>query len=102
MDTPAARPVFPVVLACLVALALTRVKAQRGVPVPAPARDNQAPATGTGLIAGTVVTDETSGRPLRRATVTIRNIELSSARTTISDDAGRFAFAGLPEGRFTL
>jgi hypothetical protein len=64
-------------------------------------RDAAPAATGTASIIGTVVSDTEQPRPLRRAAVTI-NGEGFSGRTAITDDAGRFAFTGLPAGRYTL
>ena len=63
--------------------------------------DQQAPPTGTGVIAGTVVQAD-SGRPGRRASVTLSGGEPSRARTAIADDQGHFAFTALPGGTFTL
>jgi hypothetical protein len=65
---------------------------QRGGPEPA----------GTARIAGIVVDTSTPPQPLRRAIVTLRADGLPDGRSTISDDDGRFAFEGLPAGRFTL
>jgi protocatechuate 3,4-dioxygenase beta subunit len=69
-----------------------------------PTRD-AAPAaprpTGTGAIAGTVVTDEATPRPVRRASVML-TAGLLLPQSTITDDAGRFAFPGLPAGVYTL
>src|SRR4029453_2305972 len=60
------------------------------------------PGVGTASISGNVVTDDADARPLRRARVFLNNPEEEIARTTISDDAGRFTFAGLPAGRYTI
>jgi hypothetical protein len=55
----------------------------------------------TGAIGG-VITD-TAGQPARRARVTLNSAERGAvARTTTTDDAGRFAFGDLPAGRFSL
>jgi uncharacterized protein (DUF2141 family) len=68
-----------------------------------PARETaRRPGTGTASISGIVVTDDADARPLRRARVFLHNSDEEIARTTITDDAGRFAFAGLPNGRYTL
>jgi hypothetical protein len=67
-----------------------------------PARDAGAVApvpTGTGLLSGVVV--DVEKKPLRRASVSVSG-DMRLNRTTVSDDAGRFAFAGLPTGRFTI
>lgn len=70
-------------------------------PVEAQTRDAAAPATGTASIAGRVLSDTQPPRPLRRAIVTI-NAPDRTGSTAITDDAGRFAFANLPAGRYTL
>jgi protocatechuate 3,4-dioxygenase beta subunit len=57
---------------------------------------------GTGVIDGVVTTVEDAPRPLRRARVTITGTGLRGSVQTITDDAGRFAFGGLPAGRYTL
>jgi protocatechuate 3,4-dioxygenase beta subunit len=71
-----------------------------------PARDTPVrppPATGSGTIAGTVVTDETPSQPVRKARVMLNAADRSiPGRTVTTDDAGRFAFRDLPDGRFTL
>jgi hypothetical protein len=70
-----------------------------------PARDaaatTQPAATGTGIIAG-YVTTAGSGGPVRRARVTLSGGELRGGRSTLTNDEGRFTFAALPAGRFTL
>jgi hypothetical protein len=53
-------------------------------------------------ISGTVTTTDTPGRPLARVVVTLTGTELRPALTVITDTEGRFAFTGLPAGRFTL
>jgi protocatechuate 3,4-dioxygenase beta subunit len=60
-----------------------------------------AATTGTSAIAGAVVTDETSSRPVRRVTVTLSADGIAS-RLTVTDDEGRFSFAELAAGRYTL
>ena len=69
-----------------------------------PTRD-AAPAAprpvGTGAIAGTVVTDEATPRPVRRASVML-TAGVALPQSTITDDAGRFAFPGLPAGVYTI
>ena len=68
-----------------------------------PAREvSRKPGGGTSSISGIVITDDADARPLRRVRVFLNNPEEEIARTTISDDAGRFMFAGLPAGRYTL
>jgi hypothetical protein len=57
---------------------------------------------GTAVISGTIVTDDATPRPVRHAIVTLNSSDRVVGRTEISDDAGRFAFANLPEGRYSL
>jgi hypothetical protein len=65
-------------------------------------RDGGAPRiSGTGSIAGQVVTDETSPRGIRRAIVTLGGDALGG-RSAITDDNGRFVFVNLPSGNFTV
>ena len=67
-----------------------------------PARDAQVqPATGTGVIAGTVLT-EGSGTAVRRARVTLTAPELRGSRTATTTDQGAYSFTALPAGRYTL
>jgi protocatechuate 3,4-dioxygenase beta subunit len=66
------------------------------------ARDVTAAPTGTGVIAGTVVTDEPSPRPLRRVSVMLASGELRFPQTVVTDNAGRFAFANLAAGNYTI
>jgi hypothetical protein len=58
-------------------------------------------ATNTARLSGVVVTNESAPQPIRRAIVTIGG-ESANGRSAVTDDQGRFAFAGLPPGRFTL
>jgi uncharacterized protein (DUF2141 family) len=70
---------------------------------PQPARENsRKPSVGNNSISGIVVSDDGDARPLRRVRVFLNNPEEEIGRTTISDDAGRFTFTGLPAGRYTL
>jgi protocatechuate 3,4-dioxygenase beta subunit len=64
-------------------------------------RDAAPPATGTASIVGTVRSDTEQPRPLRHAAVTL-NGDGFTGRTAITDDAGRFAFTGLPAGRYMV
>jgi protocatechuate 3,4-dioxygenase beta subunit len=67
-----------------------------------PARDTQAAErTGTGVVAGRVVSAET-GAPLRRAQVRLSGAELRSGRVAMTDADGRYEFRELPPGRYTL
>jgi uncharacterized protein (DUF2141 family) len=67
-----------------------------------PSRDAQVQAaTGTGVIAGTVLT-EGSGAAVRRARVTLTGAELRGSRSATTTDQGAFSFTALPAGRYTL
>jgi hypothetical protein len=55
-------------------------------------------ATGTGVIRGRVVRSDT-GQPLRRAVVRALSNE---SRSVMTDEDGRYEFAQLPEGRYSL
>jgi uncharacterized protein (DUF2141 family) len=68
---------------------------------PAP-RDARAAAVGTASLSGTVVSADAEARPVRRARVTCSASELTAGLTTITDDRGRFTFARLPAGRYTI
>jgi hypothetical protein len=65
-------------------------------------RDAAPAAAGTGTITGTVVSDGEPARPVRRAVVTLNSPDPYVGRTAITDDAGRFVFANLPAGRYSL
>ena len=65
-------------------------------------RDSTAPPTGTGMITGTVFTDEATPRPVRRASVLLASGELKFPQTVVTDDAGRFVFASLAAGNYSL
>lgn len=87
----------------LVATAAFSAAAQ--APPAQPTRDvaptASAPATGTGSISGTVVVAG-SGQPSRRARITLSSAEPRGSRGATTDEQGRFAFAALPAGRYTL
>src|SRR5262245_41276838 len=83
-------------LAIVIVTALVTPHAQtpaRDVPQAVP------PPTGTAGLAGVV--KDLDGAPVRRATVTIEG-DMRLDRMTVADDEGRFAFTGLPAGRFTV
>ncbi len=65
-------------------------------------RDVTSIARGTASISGVVTTDEPAGRPIARAVVTLRSTELQPGLQVVTDDAGRFAFAALLPGTFTV
>jgi hypothetical protein len=58
-----------------------------------------APPAGTGELSGIV--KDSDGNPVRRCMVTITG-DMRLERTTVADDEGRFSFASLPSGRFTI
>jgi carboxypeptidase family protein len=65
----------------------------------AQSRDTRGSVTGTGVITGVVVADDADAKPVRRARVTCTPTDTPMGVTTITDDAGRFACAGLATGR---
>ena len=72
---------------------------------PQPRRDAPAagpPPVGTAVVSGIVTTDAEKPVPLRRARVTLSNLEIRYNRTIVTDDSGRFAFRNVPAGRFAL
>ncbi len=56
--------------------------------------------TGSGRIRGRVISAE-SGSPVRRAQVRVTGPDIAP-RTALTDANGRFEFADLPDGRFTV
>lgn len=68
-----------------------------------PTRDRPAVAvTGTGVVAGVVVSADERQQPVRRASVMLASGQVVVPRTAVTDDEGRFAFTGLPAGNYTL
>jgi hypothetical protein len=65
-------------------------------------RDVRREVTGTASISGTVTTADTARTPLRRVRVTVTGGSLVSQRLTVTDDSGRFVFAGLGAGQYQL
>lgn len=82
----------PLVLSALLATSLAQVPRDAATLRP----------SGTAVLAGVVTTLEVSPRPLRRAIVTLSGGGLAASIQTVTNDAGRFAFADLPAGRYTL
>jgi protocatechuate 3,4-dioxygenase beta subunit len=71
--------------------------------VPAPqVRDATRPATGTGQITGTVVSDDATPAPIRRVTMTLTGEFTGVRAVAVTDDEGRFGFTSLPADRYTL
>jgi hypothetical protein len=66
-----------------------------------PARDTPAPSTGTARIRGRVVAADT-GLPLRRAQVRVAAADIRLMRMATTDAEGRYEFAGLPAGRYSM
>jgi uncharacterized protein (DUF2141 family) len=64
-------------------------------------RDIRPVSRGTAVIAGVVVSDDPDARPLRHARVTCGAPDVPG-HTAITDDRGRFAFIGLPAGRYGI
>jgi uncharacterized protein (DUF2141 family) len=64
-------------------------------------RDVRDASHGTAVIAGVVVSDDLDARPVRHARVTCGAADVPG-HTTITDDQGRFAFVGLPAGRYGI
>lgn len=60
------------------------------------------PRVGTAVIAGTVMTDEQTPQPVRRAAISVVSTDGSVMRSTYTDDAGRFTVGTLPDGRYNL
>lgn len=58
--------------------------------------------TGTGVIAGVVVTADERQQPVRRASVMLASGQVVTPRTVVTDDAGRFEFTALAPGSYTL
>jgi protocatechuate 3,4-dioxygenase beta subunit len=92
--------------AAALAAALFTASAAAQVPQVAPPRDaapasQQKAATGTGVIAGSILMAG-STQPARKVRVMLSGAELRGGRSAITDDQGRFSFTGLPAGRYTL
>lgn len=84
-------------------LVLGLVVALYAMPAVAQTRDAAKAPTGTGSIAGVVMTDATPSRPVRRAFVVLGGgSALKLPATAITDDNGAFVFTDLPVGAFTL
>src|SRR5262249_20660506 len=85
--------------AAMLSASLTVLLAQQ------PARDTPvapAPLSGTASVVGTVVYDDAQPQPVRRAAVTVTNVENNRAVRTYTNDAGQFALKRLPAGRYLL
>jgi hypothetical protein len=71
-------------------------------PGPQNTRDAARPTTGTAVLAGTLVSDDETSRPIRHALVSLNAGDIRDQRATATDDLGRFAFASLPAGHYSL
>ena len=71
------------------------------LPPQGPARDQAALKTGTSRIRGHVLAAD-SGLALRRALVRINSGEIREMRSTVTDTDGRYEFANLPAGRYSV
>ena len=71
---------------------------------PAGAQRDAAPVAivGTSVLSGTLVTDAVDPQPVRRAVMSLTVADGRVPRMTVTDDSGRFVFADLPAGLFTL
>jgi hypothetical protein len=90
-------------LACRAALAASLLFLCAAHADSQPVRDGAKPsASGTAVLAGVVVSDDQNPRPIRRVRVSAMASDRQTSRTAVTDDAGRFSFAGLPAGRYQL
>jgi uncharacterized protein (DUF2141 family) len=69
--------------------------------LPEQPRDARPIAHGTGVISGVVVSDDLETRSIGRARVTL-TASNGPAQATIADERGRFVFADLPAGSYTV
>jgi protocatechuate 3,4-dioxygenase beta subunit len=76
------------------------IQASPPFPVP-PSRDVPPAKTGTSRIRGRVVAAD-NGEALRRSNVRLTSPEIREGRATLTDDQGRYEFADLPAGRYSV
>ena len=70
-------------------------------PQPAP-RDSAAPQrSGTAVLSGRLIVAD-SGKPVRRANVSLTSVEGGARKSATTDENGAFSFTDLPPGSFTL
>ena len=85
-----------VVLVTAIACAAAAATAQQ-------TRDNAAPVSASGSIAGTVLVDVAERQPARRVRVTLTDLARTApGQTTTTDDNGAFVFRNVPAGRFEV
>lgn len=60
------------------------------------------PIVGTASISGIVVTDDADRKPVRRARVSIMDVERRQGATVVTDESGRFTFKNVPAGRYSV
>jgi uncharacterized protein (DUF2141 family) len=65
-------------------------------------RDARQESRGTAIVRGVVFSQEAQPRPLRRASVQLSSDALMSPRVIITGDDGRFVFADLPAGQYSI
>ena len=96
------KTLYAAVLVASVAALAAALQAQLIVRDPQ-ARD-QAPAAraGTAGLSGSIMSDEQTPQPIRRARVMLTSAEGGMALTTYTNDAGHFSFEKLPAGRYSL
>lgn len=87
---------LPLTLAVLAAAMASAVAQQPRDGVRLPAR------TGTAVLAGVVISSDSSARPIRRARVSVRSPALPMVLAGITDDEGRFRIERIPSGRYTV
>ena len=95
---------IPLTAAIVFVAALTALSVS--APAQQPPRDQPAQLQSSsperpGLIAGRVL-DAATGRPMVRSVVRLAGPELPGGKAVVTDDDGRFEFAGLPAGRYTV
>jgi uncharacterized protein (DUF2141 family) len=78
------------------------ILATAGLAALAQQRDATSVATAAGQISGRVITGDASPLPVRRAIVSVSGGALESPRAAITDDEGRFTFAALPAGTYSI
>lgn len=73
----------------------------QGIPRDTPAQQRESPPSGSGRIAGRILSAD-GGRPLSRALVRITPQGIPGGRAALTDNAGAFEFTELPAGRYAL